>query len=355
MDSHNAAVITAALEQQAKDEADINVKSERYTQQEQQHQQQHHQQQQRLDLNNLVQGANQIEQEFQQRLIDQPPLQNVIHQSQGNDSQINSKKQSILPRSSTHKSFAVDPRLNVGVGVITDIVAPRTNHEEPPNIHHHNSDSNISDCSRCKKEFAIDPSGKIFKLCPHCRELQRERSRKWQQKTKLKDGACRRCGIQIPEDHSKFVLCPPCRLNLRTRKASRYENGKCVHCSGPNESTDYKVCQRCRTNDRLRRKTLEEKGCCNRCAQKLDGEDSNHKVCHSCRSRKKSVSKIQNSTNTAVAAVVHATNAIPDQLEDNSYQHQHQQPQQQQYGQPQQPQQYNQSQPQTLEANLFAQ
>ncbi|CAK9437123.1 uncharacterized protein LODBEIA_P15410 [Lodderomyces beijingensis] len=201
-----------------------------------------------------------------------------------------------------------------------------------------------STCTRCKKEFmqriiipkTNETSGggskalaepKIFKLCDHCRDLQRQRSRRWQKKTKDKQGVCRRCGTEIPHDERKFVLCPSCRQNLRTRKASRAAQGKCVHCSGPldasilikNEdgnvvvSTDlsptlrahddepatrdghggsYKVCQRCRENDKIRRTNLEKLGNCNRCAKPLDSSDyGRHKVCSYCRSRKKRVSR----------------------------------------------------------------
>lgn len=174
-----------------------------------------------------------------------------------------------------------------------------------------------SSCSRCKKDFVqpiIVPldntkalaEPKIFKLCQHCRDLQRQRSRRWQKKTKDKRGACRRCGAEIPPEEQKFVLCPSCRQNLRTRKANRAAQGKCVHCSGPldasiitdkkdanaNKSGNYKVCQRCRENDKIRRTNLERMGNCNRCAKALDPEDQGkHKVCLSCRSRKKKLNQ----------------------------------------------------------------
>lgn len=94
-----------------------------------------------------------------------------------------------------------------------------------------------SSCSRCKKDFTQPVSeSKTFKLCTHCRDLQRQRSRRWQKKTKNKLGACRRCGSDIPLDQQKFVLCPNCRQNLRSRKASRAAQKKCVHCSGPLDS-----------------------------------------------------------------------------------------------------------------------
>lgn len=174
----------------------------------------------------------------------------------------------------------------------------------------------LSKCSRCKKDFVQrliipkDSAGaakvgvepKVFKLCHHCRDLQRQRSRRWQKKTKDKHGACRRCGSEIPELEQKFVLCPQCRQNLRVRKASRAAQGKCVHCLGPINSlmidddpearrlltSAYKVCQRCRENDKIRRTNLERMGNCNRCAKALTlAEQGKHKVCNSCRQKKK--------------------------------------------------------------------
>lgn len=182
-----------------------------------------------------------------------------------------------------------------------------------------------SKCSRCKKEFTqsllvakdsflgkFGTEPKIFKLCDHCRDLQRERLRRWQKKTKDKQGACRRCGNEIPQDQQKYVLCPLCRQNLRIRKANRAAQGKCVHCSGPinlliinEESVDengrrssvsggsYKVCQRCRENDKIRRTNLERMGNCNRCAKALSAEEQGrHKVCLNCRQKKKKIGSV---------------------------------------------------------------
>lgn len=181
-----------------------------------------------------------------------------------------------------------------------------------------------SKCSRCKKEFTqsllvskdlflgkFGAEPKLFKLCDHCRDLQRERLRRWQKKTKDKQGACRRCGNDIPPDQQKYVLCPLCRQNLRIRKANRAAQGKCVHCSGPinlliiNEETDengrrssvtngaYKVCQRCRENDKIRRTNLERMGNCNRCAKALSTEEQGrHKVCLNCRQKKKKIGNV---------------------------------------------------------------
>ncbi|RLV95376.1 White-opaque regulator 3 [Spathaspora sp. JA1] len=197
-----------------------------------------------------------------------------------------------------------------------------------------------SNCSRCKKTFeqpiiipkAKDANGtrflaeaKTFKLCQHCRDLQRQRSRRWQKKTKDKKGVCRRCGSEIPIEEQKFVLCPSCRHNLRSKKANRAAQGRCVHCSGPLDASilpkeynsadnssvsttssnsslpngtvketgsgkggNYKVCKRCRENDKIRRTNLEKMGNCNRCAKVLDPDDfGKHKVCAKCRSRKR--------------------------------------------------------------------
>lgn len=176
-------------------------------------------------------------------------------------------------------------------------------------------------CSRCKKDFLQDilltdkkdgsdgagteSEPRIYKLCHHCRELQRQRSRRWQKKTKDKLGACRRCGVVIPPGEQKYVLCPQCRLSLRVRKANRAAQGKCVHCLGPIQNTNneedgerrssitglYKVCQRCRENDKIRRTNLERMGNCNRCAKTLlPSEQGRHKVCSSCRQKKKRLS-----------------------------------------------------------------
>ncbi|CAI5755926.1 unnamed protein product [Candida verbasci] len=210
-----------------------------------------------------------------------------------------------------------------------------------------------SSCTRCNKEFdqpviipkVNDASGsskslttpKIFKLCQHCRDLQRQRSRRWQKKTKDKLGVCRRCGSDIPIEERKFVLCPSCRQNLRTRKANRAAQGKCVHCSGPLDASillkdekgnivtenlsggnnpihdengneilasrktkgnanNYKVCQRCRENDKIRRTNLEKMGNCNRCTKALDPNDyGRHKVCSNCRSKKKKTTTTKSS------------------------------------------------------------
>lgn len=197
-----------------------------------------------------------------------------------------------------------------------------------------NQKSVVSQCTRCKKEFVqvitvppkdgdssnnnsskqVTGQTKLFKLCHHCRELQRQRSRRWQMKTKDRKGVCRRCGIEIPFNEQKYVLCANCRLNLRTRKAGRASQGKCIHCSGfleddqvsddllmmnesssvdeygkhsPKSST-FRVCQKCRGKDKLRRHNLEQMGYCNRCTRALDPQDQGRfKVCGECRMKKR--------------------------------------------------------------------
>lgn len=183
----------------------------------------------------------------------------------------------------------------------------------------------LSKCLRCKKDFVqrlvvakdsrlgkVSAEPKVFKLCHHCRDLQRQRLRRWQKKTKDKQGACRRCGNEIPPEEQKYVLCPMCRQNLRIRKANRAAQGKCVHCLGPihvliinedggedasgrrsSSSGSYKVCQRCRENDKIRRTNLERMGNCNRCAKALSpSEQGKHKVCLLCRQKKKKLGSV---------------------------------------------------------------
>lgn len=102
-------------------------------------------------------------------------------------------------------------------------------------------------CNRCKRKFAqIGP--KAYRMCSLCRSKQRQRSRKWQLKTRKKEGVCRRCGSKISKELTHFVLCAKCRRSLRARKAKRAKLGRCVHCSGPNNDSmgKYKVCKRCR-------------------------------------------------------------------------------------------------------------
>lgn len=267
MDEHQAAVITAAIEQQKRDDS-------RKT------------------------GADGQE---VPDLKKEKRLEKAAPRSIGREHERPQEHESLGHRAlNTHKGFAVDPALNVGIGIVRDIIAPKVTHSEKESAVLDSLGVGSAECTRCKKEYAIT-DGKVFKLCPHCRELQRERSRRWQQKTKLKENACRRCGVSIPPDQGKFVLCPPCRLNLRTKKAKRFESGKCVHCSGVNDSTDFKVCSRCRSIDKDRRKQLEDQGKCNRCSGKLQADDNGRKVCSDCRARKKTVKT------AAVAAAVAAT------------------------------------------------
>lgn len=97
-------------------------------------------------------------------------------------------------------------------------------------MHDDNASRTGSACNRCRKKFIQDDiasspeSGipKIFKLCGRCRAQQRERSRRWLDNMKRVDGACRRCGSEIPPGPNiRFVLCAECRLRLRTRKKMR--------------------------------------------------------------------------------------------------------------------------------------
>lgn len=176
--------------------------------------------------------------------------------------------------------------------------------KEDTENHHH---AITTKCLRCKKDFVQSfvrdkPDAKVFKLCHRCRDMQRQRSRRWQKKTKEQQGSCRRCGGVIPSDQLRFVLCSQCRESLRLRKANRAAQGKCVHCLGPIESLImgdqageprprsglFKVCQRCRENDKIRRTNLERMGNCNRCARALEpSQQGKHKVCLVCRQKKK--------------------------------------------------------------------
>lgn len=170
--------------------------------------------------------------------------------------------------------------------------------------HHH---AITTKCLRCKKDFVQSfvrdkPDAKVFKLCHRCRDMQRQRSRRWQKKTKEQQGSCRRCGGVIPSEQLRYVLCSQCRESLRLRKANRAAQGKCVHCLGPIDSLImgdqsgeprprsglFKVCQRCRENDKIRRTNLERMGNCNRCGRALEPSlQGKHKVCLTCRQKKK--------------------------------------------------------------------
>lgn len=182
--------------------------------------------------------------------------------------------------------------------------------QESPNSNNTNSNNTNNSNNTEDSKPVVEP--KLYKLCQHCRELQRQRSRRWQKKTKEKVGVCRRCGSEIPPELQKFVLCLNCRQNLRFRKANRAKQGRCVHCSGPldssiissppdnldaeqaslwksaNKSKSFKVCKRCRENDKIRRNNLEKLGNCNRCAKPLPNDElGKNKVCKNCRTKKK--------------------------------------------------------------------
>jgi hypothetical protein len=283
MDEHQAAVITAAIEQQEQE--------------------------------NQRQAAKKVQSDDDSPLMKTEDARLKLKEFQGEVSRKDAAAHSQKNKANSQKGFAVDPALKVTVGIIEGVVGPKVTHEhrQQPTVDAFGIGK--SDCTRCKKEYAIT-DGKAYKLCPHCRELQRQRSRRWQQKTKLKDGVCRRCGISIPVGQEKFVLCPPCRNSLRERKATRHENGRCVHCSGPNDSSEFKVCTRCRNIDKDRRKQLEADGKCNRCASELKPEDNGRKVCMNCRTRKKTVKP----TTVAVSAV--ASNAESSTLDEISPQQQ---------------------------------
>ncbi|KAH3662095.1 hypothetical protein OGAPHI_006276 [Ogataea philodendri] len=187
------------------------------------------------------------------------------------------------PKHESEDKFVLDPALQLEFEKYSKAHEADHQHELPKN-----SPFVTTTCTRCKKDFVQRPE-KQFRLCLHCRELQRQRSRRWQMRTKEKQGVCRRCGIEIPPEQAQFVLCEHCRMSLRSRKASRAALGKCVHCSGPNDSVEgkFKVCSRCRQNDKIRRSNLEKIGACNRCAQPLNDSDRDHKVCERCRTKKK--------------------------------------------------------------------
>lgn len=148
----------------------------------------------------------------------------------------------------------------------------------------------VSRCNRCKKDFTqIGP--KSFKMCEHCRTLQRERTKRWQNAVKKKEGVCKRCGAGLTDEMTeggKYVLCTNCREMLRSWKSNRHQEGKCVHCAGVNEDDSaYKVCNRCREKDKNRRLLLEKEGQCNKCSSVLNNDDKGFKVCAACRSRRK--------------------------------------------------------------------
>ncbi|ODV84337.1 hypothetical protein CANARDRAFT_8691 [[Candida] arabinofermentans NRRL YB-2248] len=190
---------------------------------------------------------------------------------------VNSRQASSSDRSPGQSSHTRQMKMNV----------PVVNSRIDTHLGSLDSNLPVTLCNRCKKQFPCE-AGKNFKMCSHCRELQRQRSRRWQMRTKQKEGACRRCGSPIPKEHAQYVLCEHCRMSLRTRKVKRALAGKCVHCSGPNDSLDgkFKVCTRCRNNDKMRRSNLEKMGACNRCANPLNEADSDHKVCVNCRTKK---------------------------------------------------------------------
>lgn len=152
-----------------------------------------------------------------------------------------------------------------------------------------------STCTRCKKDFA-QLTSKSFKRCNHCRELQRLRTKRWQNETRQKEGVCSRCRTVLPD--SSFSLCHKCRGYLRNNKETRLLNGKCVHCSAPNDESDvYKVCKKCRMKDKARRLTLEQEGLCIRCTSSISQNKEGQKVCVNCKLKKKSMADIYRASN----------------------------------------------------------
>lgn len=154
----------------------------------------------------------------------------------------------------------------------------------PENLEKHPT----SDCNRCKKKFAqLGP--KPFKMCEHCRIAQRQRTKRWQKKTKEKEGVCKRCETELPMDNpNNYVLCGNCRKISNKNKSERYLKGKCIHCGNPNMGdSGYKVCQTCREKDRIRRLNLSNEGLCNRCSRELPKDESTHRVCLKCRIKKR--------------------------------------------------------------------
>lgn len=127
-------------------------------------------------------------------------------------------------------------RAEVDLIPLLEYTSPHQQTVIPMLIDPNDPDNIVSCCSRCKKEFVQDniststSSGKrkTFKLCMHCRALQRERSRRWQNKTKGIQGACRRCGAKIPQGpDTRFVLCSVCRHRLRIHKKARCQRSGC--------------------------------------------------------------------------------------------------------------------------------
>ncbi|KAF6014259.1 hypothetical protein HII13_000604 [Brettanomyces bruxellensis] len=139
-------------------------------------------------------------------------------------------------------------------------------------------------CNRCKKTFA-QMGTRSYRNCMHCRKLQRGRSKRWQLKIRNKVGLCRRCGARLGPEEANYVQCRQCRSALRLRKHRRATEGKCVHCSGPNEdlSGKYKVCSKCRKREKLIREIRRQTGMCNKCGRLLSGADQGFKSCKRCR------------------------------------------------------------------------
>ncbi|OBA23984.1 hypothetical protein METBIDRAFT_115782 [Metschnikowia bicuspidata var. bicuspidata NRRL YB-4993] len=104
----------------------------------------------------------------------------------------------------------------------------------------------VTQCNRCGKDFVqkkardqksargkVGRVPRLYKLCEHCREMGKGRSRRWQMRTKEHGGLCRRCGAMLAGSDEPYVLCTKCRQAFRDRKVRRATEGKCVQCCEP--------------------------------------------------------------------------------------------------------------------------
>ncbi|KAM9892889.1 hypothetical protein OXX79_009713 [Metschnikowia pulcherrima] len=138
----------------------------------------------------------------------------------------------------------------------------------------------VTQCNRCDKDFvqkkAADQQSargrvgrvpRLFKLCEHCREMGKGRSRRWQMRTKEHGGLCRRCGVVLGADDGQYVLCVKCRQAFRDRKLRRINEGKCISCCEPMKEEDMEdapgrenvVKRRCRKCRELRQSQPQTK------------------------------------------------------------------------------------------------
>lgn len=107
-------------------------------------------------------------------------------------------------------------------------------------------ESVVTQCNRCEKDFVqkkardqksargrVGRVPRLYKLCEHCREMGKGRSRRWQMRTREHGGLCRRCGLELETTDGEFVLCVKCRQAFRDRKHRRITEGKCIQCCEP--------------------------------------------------------------------------------------------------------------------------